>query len=147
MLFLILPVLNMSNARPCARPEVPPGKLVTADKMITAGKDDMEHTYGVTSGGQIQIQWVRVKNDQTSGTVAREKKTPRLEDCRCACFCGGLWNRLRGCRETQLLFPCWGSRVECFHSESLFLDRGSSGSSPSWSERNKRKGGGEQGKE
>lgn len=52
-----------------------------------------------------------------------------------------------GCRETQLLFPYWGSRVECFHSERLFLDRGSSGSSPSWSKRNKRKGGGEQGKE
>lgn len=55
------------------------------------------------------------------------------------------WNRLKGCRETQFLFPCRGSRAECFHSESLFLDRGSSGSSPSWSKRSKGKGGGEEG--
>lgn len=59
MLFVILPVLNMSNTRLFIRPEVPPGQPVTADKLITAGKDDMEHTYSVTSDGQIQIRWVR----------------------------------------------------------------------------------------
>lgn len=59
MLFLILPVLNMSNTRLCARPQAPPGQPVTADKLITAGKDDTEHSYSVTSGGHIQIRRVR----------------------------------------------------------------------------------------